>query len=382
MSFRLKPKTAYSRRVLNLPFSLSVIVSQGFREKLFLQNMESFANVHCRHQPLHLSFNHHRLSLPKPISSLSFRTSSSSSPFKLSSIRASSSSSFSSAPIRETPKPSLFQTLTPLLKTTCITITAVAALFLTRFHQKPALAVPTATPTVEPTSTDTNISLEDQEKTIEEHLSQYPNDVEALRSLMEVRIKSKKLQQAIEVIDRLIALEPEDTEWPMLKAQIHSYGGDFELAKNEFEEILAKDPVRVEAFHGLVMAYSESGQKMKELEKRIEGAMEKCKTEKKNTDFRDFKLLIAQIRVIEGNHSEALKVYGGLVEEEPRDFRPYLCMGIIYSLMNKKDEAEKQFEKVRKLVPKNHPYREYFVDNMVATKLFAEKAEREGVGKS
>lgn len=198
---------------------------------------------------------------------------------------------------------------------------------------------------------------------------------------MEVRIKAKKLQQAIEVIDRLIELEPEDTEWPMLKAQIHSYGGDFELAKKEFEEILAKDPVRVEAYHGLVMAYSESGQKMKELEKRIEGAMEKCKKEKKYKDFRDFKLLIAQIRVIEGNHWEALKVYEALVKEEPRDFRPYLCMGILYTLLKKKDEAEKQFEKFRKLVPRNHPYREYFVDNMVATKIFGEKAEREGAGK-
>ncbi|XP_022767478.1 protein SLOW GREEN 1, chloroplastic-like [Durio zibethinus] len=349
----------------------------------FFRSMGSLAKVHCRLQSPHLSFNHCRPSFSKPIFSLSFRTSPSSSPFKFSSIRASSSpSSSSSAPLYETPKPSLFQTLTPLLKATCITITAAAALFFTRFHQKPVLASPTVTPTAEPISTDTNISLEDQEKTIEEHLIQYPNDVEALRSLMEVRIKSKKLQQAIEVIGRLIELEPKETEWSMLKAQIHSYSGDFELAKNEFEEILVKDPVRVEAFHGLVIAYSESGQKLKELEKRIEGAMEKCKKEKRNKDFRDFKLLIAQIRVIEGNHSEALKVYEGLVKEEPRDFRPYLCMGLIYSLLNKKDEAEKQFEKFTKLLPRNHPYREFFVDNMVATKLFAEKVAREGAGKS
>ncbi|OMO72734.1 Tetratricopeptide-like helical [Corchorus capsularis] len=311
--------------------------------------MESFAKVHCRHQPPLLSFNQHRPSYPKPISSLSFRTSSSSSPFKFSSIRASSSSS---SPPYQTPKPSLLQTLNPLLKTTCITITAAAALFFTRFHQNPAFAaVPTATPMVEPASSESDMSLEDQERTIEEHLSQNPDDTEALRSLMEVRVKAKKLQQAIEVIDRLIELEPEDTEWPMLKAQIRSFAGDFEQAKKEFEEILAKDPVRVEAFHGLVMAYSDSGQKLIELEKRIEGAMNKCKKERKNKDFRDFKLLIAQIRVIEGNHSEALK--------------------------RKKDEAEKYFEKFRNLVPKNHPYREYFVDNMIATKLFGEKAERE-----
>ncbi|XVE76314.1 hypothetical protein DITRI_Ditri12bG0162000 [Diplodiscus trichospermus] len=344
--------------------------------------MGSFANVHCRHQPLHLYFNHHRPSFPIPMSSLSFTTSSSSSPFKFSSIRASSSSLSSSATLCQTPKPSLLQTLTPLFKTSCISITAAAALLFMRFHQKSAFAATTVTPTVETRSTDSNISLEDQEKIIEEHLTQYPNDIEALQSLMEVRIKLKKLQQAIEVIDRLIELEPKDTEWPMLRAQIHSYAGDFELAKNEFEEILAKDPVRVEAFHGLVMAYSESGQKLKELEKRIEGAMEQCKKEKKNKDFRDFKLLIAQIRVIEGNHSEALKFYEGLAKEEPKDFRPYLCMGVIYSLLKKKDEAEKQFEKFRGLVPKNHPYREYLVDNMAATKVFAEKAEREGAGKS
>ncbi|KAE8713218.1 putative zinc finger protein [Hibiscus syriacus] len=340
--------------------------------------MESLAKVNCRHQPLHLSFNQYRPSFAKPASFVTFRTSSSSSSssFKLPSIKASSSSSSSFC---QTPKPSLLQTLTPLLKTTCITLTAAAALLFTRFHQKPALAAtPTVTPTVEPASTDSNLSLEDQEKTIQEHLTLNPNDIEALQSLMEVLIKSKKLPQAIEVIDRLIEIEPEDDEWPMLRAQILSYSGDYAQAKNEFEEIIAKDPARVEAFHGLVMAYSESGQKLKELEKRIEGAMEKCKKEKKNKDFRDFKLLIAQIRVIEGNHSEALKVYEGLVKEEPRDFRPYLCMGIIYSLLKKKDEAEKYFEKVRRLVPRNHPYREYFVDNMVATKLFSEKAEREG----
>ncbi|MBA0776766.1 hypothetical protein Gotri_011717, partial [Gossypium trilobum] len=296
-------------------------------------------------------FIHHRPYFHKPIFSLSFRASSS---FKLSSIRASSSST----PFFEPPKPSpsLLQTLTPLLKTTCITVTAI----------------------VETATRESMVSLEEQEKTLVQKLGKTPNDVETLRSLMEVRIKLKKLQQAIDVIERLIRLEPQDPEWPMLRAQIHSYAGNFELAKKEFEEILAKDPDRVEAFHGLVMAYSDSGQKLKELEKRIEGAMEKCKKEKKNKDFRDFKLLIAQIRVIEGRHSEALKVYEGLVKEEPKDFRPYLCMGIIYTLLKKKAEAEKQFEKFRKLVPKNHPYREYFVDNMIATRLFAEKAEREG----
>jgi tetratricopeptide (TPR) repeat protein len=194
---------------------------------------------------------------------------------------------------------------------------------------------------------------------------------------MEVRIKSKKLQEAIEVVDRLIELEPNEDEWPLLKSQIYTYSGDFESAKDGFEAILKKDPLRVEAYHGLVMANSESGGSLEVVLKRIESAMDKCKKEKKTSDLRDFKLLVAQVRVMEEKYLDALKVYEELVKEEPRDFRLYLCQGIIYTLLRKKDEAEKKFEQFKKLVPKNHPYREYLVDNMFATKFFSDKVERE-----
>ncbi|XP_011007307.1 PREDICTED: uncharacterized protein LOC105113025 [Populus euphratica] len=338
--------------------------------------MESAAKLHCRHKPFNLSLNPHRPSFPKPIISLSFKTPppSSSSPFKLSStsIRASSYSSSRITPLNKN--------LGTIIKTTSITLTAAAALFFIRLNIKPAIASPlTASSTVDPTkeSSKENVSYEEQERTLQDYLSQNPNDIEALRSLMEVRIKSKKLLEAIEVVDRLIELEPNEDEWPLLKSQIYIYSGDFESAKDGFEAIVQKDPLRVEAYHGLVMANSESGGSLEVVLKRIESAMDKCKKEKKNSDLRDFKLLVAQVRVIEEKYLDALKVYEELVKEEPRDFRPYLCQGIIYTLLRKKDEAEKKFDQFKKLVPKNHPYREYLVDNMFATKFFSDKVERE-----
>ncbi|KAG5253113.1 protein SLOW GREEN [Salix suchowensis] len=325
--------------------------------------MESIAKLHCRHQPFNLSLNPHRPSFPKPIISLSFKTPSpsSSSPLKFSSafIRASSS--------RITP---LNQTLSTVIKTTSITLTAAAALFFTRLNIKPAIASPlTASSTVDPTK-------ESSKENVSSSVSK-PNDIESLRSLMEVRIKSKKLLEAIEVVDRLIELEPNEDEWPLLKSQIYTYSGDFESAKEGFEAVLQKDPLCVEAYHGLVMANSESGGSLEVVLKRIESAMDKCRKEKKNSDLRDFKLLVAQVRVIEEKYLDALKVYDELVKEEPRDFRPYLCQGMIYTLLRKKDEAEKKFEQFKKLVPKNHPYREFLVDNMFATKFFSSKVERE-----
>jgi tetratricopeptide (TPR) repeat protein len=265
-----------------------------------------------------------------------------------------------------------------------------------RFHHTPVIAATLSPPssTVEITETEnentetenekknttTSTQSEQAEMLIEEQLRENPNNAEALRDLMVVKIKAQKVDEAIEVIDRLIEIEPDETEWPLLKANMYIYNEDHESAKKLFEEILKKDPLKVEAYHGLVMATSNSNEPLKGLLNRLEKAMELCKKQKRDSDVRDFRLLVAQIKVMEENYPEALKAYQDLVKEEPRDFRPYLCQGIIYTLLRKKDEAEKQFDQFRRLVPKNHPYKEYFDDNMYAANFFPQKFEREGAG--
>uniref|UniRef100_A0A7N0RGT4 Chloroplast lumen common family protein n=1 Tax=Kalanchoe fedtschenkoi TaxID=63787 RepID=A0A7N0RGT4_KALFE len=343
--------------------------------------MEAVSKLHLRPLPLRLA-SHHRPPLSAPVSSISFQTP----PLKpvsfakslpVRSIKASSSS------VERNAKSHLSETLKPLatslLKSTCVAV-AAAALVMARFGlgSLPAIAAPIS-PLVMEKEYASGLPDEEKERNLEEYLSSHPDDVEALRSLMELKIKNQKLQEAIGVIDRLIQIEPGEKEWPLLKAHLYSYNGEYETARAQFEEVLAKDPLRVEAYHGLVMAVSQSssGDELKGVFERIEKAMEVCKKERKKEDLRDFKLLVAQIRVTEGNYNEALKVYQGLVKEEPRDFRPYLCLGIIYTLLKKSDEAEKQFHMYKRLVPKEHPYAQYFDDNMVATKVFSQKVARE-----
>ncbi|CAN1839308.1 protein SLOW GREEN 1, chloroplastic [Linum perenne] len=48
---------------------------------------------------------------------------------------------------------------------------------------------------------------------------------------------------------------------------------------------------------------------------------------------------------------EALKIYDQLSKEDPEDFRPYFCKGMIYSLLNRNEEAEEQLAKYRELSP-------------------------------
>ncbi|XP_023766414.1 protein SLOW GREEN 1, chloroplastic [Lactuca sativa] len=335
----------------------------------------ALTNATYRHLPRPLSLQHHRRPSSKSIAFLKTTSFSSLTPIK---------ASFRN-PNYQTPKPEVTKIVNPtplsFLKTTFITGVAVTALCFSRFTLKPAIAVPVSSPpppaTVE--TADTNSESLEEEKNLEEHLCSHPEDINALKSLMELKIKNGKIHEAIGILSQLINLEPEDSEWQLLKYHLHSYSGDHDSAKLGFEQILAKDPLRVEAYHGLVMAASakESPNDLKDVEKRIIEGMEKCKKEKKKDDLRDFKLLLAQIRVIQGDYNDALKIYQDLSKEEARDFRPYLCQGIIYTLLGKNDDAEKSFEKYRRLVPKGHPYTRYFDDNMVATKVFAQKVENE-----
>ncbi|KAG5379588.1 hypothetical protein IGI04_027430 [Brassica rapa subsp. trilocularis] len=348
-----------AREALNHPF----FTRSREQRTRFISIMESLGRL----QPFHLSFPKHPSFPPfRPL----IRPNSS---FKHTPIKASSSKSQN--PITPLHKSTPFR----LFKSTCITLTTAAALLFVNLQLKPpAIAAPVAPPPS--TESKEHMTLEEEERALEEHLATHPPDVDSLRSLMEVKIRSRKLTEAVEVVDRLIKLEPEEPEWPVLKANIFTYSGEIDSATASFEEILAKDPLRVEAYHGLVMAYSDAGLDLKEVESRIQEAMLRCKKENNHNDFRDFKLLLAQIRVIEGKHSEALKLYRELVKEEPGDFRPYLCQGVIYTLLKKKDKAEEQFDKFRELVPENHPYREYFMDNLIASKLFSEKTQREMAG--
>ncbi|KAM7464099.1 hypothetical protein LguiA_032220 [Lonicera macranthoides] len=344
--------------------------------------MEALTNITYRHLLLTPSLHHHRPSISSPFSSLSSRPPFSSPPFK--SPRLKSSSFYLSKfllPNLKTPKSHPFQILipppnpkspksetlilppNPILKTTLITAVTAAAIVLAGFNLRPVLAAPPPPATVE----------EDRNQEDRLNSNPNPNDVESLKNLMELRIKEKKVPEAIAILEKLIQIEPEDLDWLLLRGHMHVYQENLELAELGFKEIISKDPLRVEAYHGLLMVASQYDSGLEEIEKLIKKGMELAEGEK----LRDFKLLYAQVRVIEGDYNESMKIYDQLLEENSKDFRPYLCKGIIYTVLAEKDEADKCFKKYRDVVPEDHPYAKHFDEHMLATKLFLQKVDNE-----
>jgi hypothetical protein len=77
--------------------------------------------------------------------------------------------------------------------------------------------------------------------------------------------------------------------------------------KNTKKINLKKIKKQTISYHGRVMENSEPGGSMEVVLKRIESAMDKCRKEKKNSDSRDFKLLVAQVRVMEEMYFNAVE---------------------------------------------------------------------------
>ncbi|CAK8571065.1 unnamed protein product [Lathyrus sativus] len=363
----------------------------------------------------HLSFTHRHSPFPTPSSTFSFRPQSphhfSSSPLLFSSIKASSSSSSSSSPSPknnnhsqkpQNPFSQLLKTLnpfySPLFEPAYVAV-SILALFLFSFQQNPVTATSSLPPPPAQSSTTTTTSplpppppetstapattaattdenLFENSIPIEDILIETCNDANALRSLAEEKVKAKKLGEAIRVVDRIIELEPEEFDLQLLKAHLHCFNGEHELAKNGFELFLEKDPLNSEAYRGLLSANLELNEPLEGFLNRVDEVVSFFEEEKMESEAREFKLLIAQVKVMQEDYSAALKVYEEIVKEEPSDFRPYLCQGVVYTLLRKNDEAEKQFEEYRKLVPENHPYKEYFDNN---AQILSKKLEKGGI---
>ena len=82
------------------------------------------------------------------------------------------------------------------------------------------------------------------------------------------------------------------------------------------------------------------------------------------------RLIMAQMQFLQKNVEEALKSYQELAKEDPNDFRPYFCQGMIYSLLDRNVEAREQFAKYRQLSPKKFDVEGYLRTPLSRMKLF------------
>ncbi|XP_034689317.1 protein SLOW GREEN 1, chloroplastic [Vitis riparia] len=199
-------------------------------------------------------------------------------------------------------------------------------------------------------------------------LEKDPRNVEALKVVLYGKMRRGKTKEAVEYVERLIDIEPDEVEWRLLQALSYEIMGHLSKAKRLFKEILKERPLLLRALHGLALVMHKNHEGPDAVFEMLNNALEVARHQKRVTEERSIRILIAQMHVVQGDLEEGLKKFQDLVDENPRDFRPYLCQGIIYSLLDKKKEAQEQFEIYRTLVPEEFPQRGFLNDVVSAAK--------------
>ncbi|OWM77228.1 hypothetical protein CDL15_Pgr028865 [Punica granatum] len=202
-----------------------------------------------------------------------------------------------------------------------------------------------------------------------EFLEANPDSIETLKQLLQTKLENREDEEALALLKRLVAAQPAEIEWKFLLARLHNEMGDTQAARQVFEEILQMNPLSFEALFENALLMDRCGEGEAVLS-RLEEALKVAEGENRAKEARDVRLIMAQMRFLQKDVEGALRSYQDLVKEDPTDFRPYFCQGMVYSLLDRNEEAREQFAKYRELSPRKFEVEGYLRTPLSRMKLF------------
>ncbi|XP_019191408.1 PREDICTED: protein SLOW GREEN 1, chloroplastic [Ipomoea nil] len=250
-----------------------------------------------------------------------------------------------------------------------------AAVTFGKFPSMPPLA--RAEPAVVEEQREVVKELEEKEEDspLTQFLESSPEAVESLKALLQEKVEAGEDEESLELLHKLAAAQPENTEWKFMTARLYHKMGKVQESRAVFEEVLSGNPLSFEALFENALLMDRSGEGEKVLE-RLEEALKVAEEESRAKEARDVKLIMAQMKFLQKNVEGALRSYDELVSEDPSDFRPYFCKGVIYSLLDRNEEAREQFAKYRELSPKKFEVEGYLRSPLSRMKLFGMDEDR------
>eukprot|EP00252_Welwitschia_mirabilis_P007660 TRINITY_DN1927_c0_g1_i1.p1 TRINITY_DN1927_c0_g1~~TRINITY_DN1927_c0_g1_i1.p1 ORF type:complete len:382 (+),score=73.15 TRINITY_DN1927_c0_g1_i1:151-1296(+) len=221
-------------------------------------------------------------------------------------------------------------------------------------------------------SEDITSQFDEQEQKVLNDYKKKPGNVAHLRYMLLACLRHGDIPKALNVAANLKYMDPVNLEWSLVRARLFSYANRLHAAESEYEEILQRDPFNIDALQGLVTVLLKFGDQVSPT-LLVEDALERARAEKDELAIYNLKLLLGQVYIMQEKFEKALEQFRRLSEEDRKDFRPYLCQGIIYSILGKEGEAEKCFKAYEKCVPKSFEDISILNDFMLAAKSEAHR---------
>ncbi|XP_020575087.1 protein SLOW GREEN 1, chloroplastic isoform X2 [Phalaenopsis equestris] len=240
---------------------------------------------------------------------------------------------------------------------------ATAGLFSGRKY--PALAEPpTSSVSVESSDVDGEVQLENKATKLDEI-----SPLSSLRSQLYQKLEEGEDMEALTILRRLMSEQPAETEWKFMAARLLNEMGWLADSRKLLEEILASNPLSFEALFQNAVLMDRCGEGDAVIE-RLQRALELAQIEHKEAAARDVRLIMAQIQYLQRRVEEALSTYDELAREDPKDYRPYFCQGVIYTLLDRNKEAREKFAKYNELSDKKGEVNAYLQSPLSRVRLF------------
>jgi len=208
--------------------------------------------------------------------------------------------------------------------------------------------------------------LEAQARGYELVLDREPENETALRGLVEVRLQLNDIAGVLEPLEKLSALNPEETRYKVLLAQVKQFTDDLEGAAQVYRQVLQNDPGNTPALQGLVELLIQQERPEAAiglLEDTLQIAPEANAEAAGSVDVVAVQLLLGQVYTEQERYDEALQAYENTQQANPADFRPLIGKGLILQRQGKTEEARAVFSTAASLAPPQYKDR---IDALIA----------------
>lgn len=227
-----------------------------------------------------------------------------------------------------------------------------------------ALALPLLDTFVERSSPQsrTSLSVQGDELEVEPQLYELavrrePSNPRAWRDLLEVRLNQQDLPGAIEALEELARLQPEQGDYQILLAQAKQQVGDYEGAAQAYRVVLATNPTNIYGLQGLVSLLLQQNRPEAAigiLEDTLKATTQANSVQPDIVEIVPVQLLLGQVYAKQNRYAEAIAVYDSAIDTDQEDFRPVLAKALILKEQGNYDEVKPLLTTALSLAPSRY----------------------------